>query len=552
MRILLEALLFIFILISSPAFAEQMLVQYDFDYENLDVGPDTFHIFQYAGTVSLSQKFFLNGNRSLHIKDVASSGDFSEMQGYFPQVNQGVLYFHFALMTPEPQEEFNVALAGDGHFFLRKDGLGFWLKNENSILTHYTNKKPQELFRMEPYIWYVFDVQYDVDEGLYNLIISDEYGREYVRLEKQINASNEPGASLNKYSFIGDLKDQSNVEYYIDEIRVGFSEEKEILDFVAPGRRKFFVDIWNDYHQKLYGKLQCLAAFTVEDFGIDPYELQIFSLKFIQELVEADSNFDFKKFNKLVGEHQELVFIASWLEGCRDLENEKWDKAIAHFIALTKSKPKSLIYQISLALAYSGKSDFDKVDKIIAQERWKWPDDLRWNIILAMLATRKYNFNDIEKNVIYEATLIPDELQHPVLKVLFEKKFNQSIFQQLEKLYPEEWKGYFEKVIESEQYYFALLWQNYFQYARDYAHKMVRNLKVLGIESIKWMEWEADAAFFQGDYLSAKEAYLKVVEFDPEQKSSYLKLADIYYVMDDKIKEKEVREKFYGYLMDGR
>jgi hypothetical protein len=40
-------------------------------------------------------------------------------------------------------------------------------------------------------------------------------------------------------------------------------------DFVAPGRRRLFVDIWNDYHKDLYGKIQCLPAVQSMDLGVD-------------------------------------------------------------------------------------------------------------------------------------------------------------------------------------------------------------------------------------------------------------------------------------------
>jgi len=101
---------------------------------------------------------------------------------------------------------------------------------------------------------------YDVDRGQYALIIENEYGQRLVELEASANAVNISGSTLNKFSFIGDLEDQQNASHYVDDVILYSQQSSDQPDFVAPGRRKLFVDIWNDYHQALYGKIQCLPA----------------------------------------------------------------------------------------------------------------------------------------------------------------------------------------------------------------------------------------------------------------------------------------------------
>ena len=66
-------------------------------------GPDTFAVFRAAhGRVALSSAFRLSGYRSVEISDVAGNGDFSELQGYFPEQRSGRVFAHFALLTARP------------------------------------------------------------------------------------------------------------------------------------------------------------------------------------------------------------------------------------------------------------------------------------------------------------------------------------------------------------------------------------------------------------------------------------------------------------------
>src|SRR5262249_29841148 len=63
-----------------------VLVRYGFDDDALDTGPDTFAVFRAAhGRVGLSSAFRVSGYRSVEISDVHGNGDFSELQGYFPE-----------------------------------------------------------------------------------------------------------------------------------------------------------------------------------------------------------------------------------------------------------------------------------------------------------------------------------------------------------------------------------------------------------------------------------------------------------------------------------
>ena len=123
---------------------------------------------------------------------------------------------HFSLMTTSPSEPLNLALAGPEWFTLSEDGIGFWLSTEDGVLFQHSDRKTSRLFPLEPFEWYTVDVTYDIDGGTYDLTIFGEDKKlpPIVSLRKQKNASGVPGSSIDKFSFIGDLDDKSNVTYY--------------------------------------------------------------------------------------------------------------------------------------------------------------------------------------------------------------------------------------------------------------------------------------------------------------------------------------------------
>ena len=218
-----------------------ILVQYSFDDGALDTGPDTFSVFQNAkGSVRLTTSNRLSGYQSIEIQDVAGDRDFPELQGYFPLRTQGKLFLHFALMTTNPAEELNIALAGPEWFTLRRNGIGFWLKTIDGYLCQYSDSIPRKLFPITPFTWYVVNATYDIDSGTFDLVIHEE-GRAdpVVSVQQQKNAANQPGSTIDKFSFIGDTgMDESNVVYYVDDVILGIDESITHLPFVAPGRRK--------------------------------------------------------------------------------------------------------------------------------------------------------------------------------------------------------------------------------------------------------------------------------------------------------------------------
>jgi hypothetical protein len=174
MRRIFSALL-IFAAMEAGAAESNVLVQYSFDDSLTDTGPDTFAVFQHAkGHVRLSTQIRYSGYRSIELRDVAGDHDFPELQGYFPERKSGELFFHFAMLVVNPDQTLNVALAGPSHFQLAKDGIAFWLKTTNGVLHHVSDSIPKKLFTVDPFVWYLVDLRYDIAKGTYDLTIRRE------------------------------------------------------------------------------------------------------------------------------------------------------------------------------------------------------------------------------------------------------------------------------------------------------------------------------------------------------------------------------------------
>jgi len=123
-------------------------------------------------------------------------------------------------MTTAPNEPLNMALAGPQWFKVQKDGIAFWLSTKEGILYQHSDKVTKPLISLEPFAWYTVDVSYHINAGTYDLIIHAEDNKKspLVNLTNQKNASGQAESAVDKFSFIGDLDDKSNVTYYVDDV----------------------------------------------------------------------------------------------------------------------------------------------------------------------------------------------------------------------------------------------------------------------------------------------------------------------------------------------
>lgn len=234
----------------TPASDEALIARYEFEAkEALATGPDTFAVFRpLQGDVSLTRLFRFSGEQAVLLRDVPADGEFPELQGYFPERTSGTLVLRFALMSPDPQMPWNVALAGPKRFVLQKDGIAFWLKAEAGVMRHVSDSIPKKLLAIRPYVWYLVEVRYDIDAGRYDLSVREENATTpQVALRGQPNATASPASSVDKFSFVGDVEyDAAESTVVVDDIVIATSPTTELPPFVAPGRRALFVTTYLD------------------------------------------------------------------------------------------------------------------------------------------------------------------------------------------------------------------------------------------------------------------------------------------------------------------
>ncbi len=527
-----------------------LLAGYDFDDNLAEVGPDTYQIFKHNfGKVGLSSAYKYSGSRALKIQDVAKDGGFPELQGYFKTTDKGKLYFHFALLVADTAEDFNIALAGRSHFRLVKHGIGFWLQNRDGVLHHYVDKHPVELFALIPFVWYLVDLSYDIENGEYDLTIRNEYGEDIVLLKAQQNAVNAAGSTVNKFSFIGDLKDRQNASYYVDDVMVYSQNKLALDDFVAPGRRKLFIDSWNDYHRRLYGKIQCIPGVQITDFGIDIDGFFELVKQGHQELVNRLLENKPVEAGKWQDNHL-LSAIYLWQQGCNQLKTAEWQLAIDNFQAAQNLVGNARIYQLSLALAYAGAEQYQQVDNLLAGIQADWVNDQRLAVAYAMVGISR---NDTFSASEWLASLAFDSYEsdlQELIKPLHAGLIDKNMVAQLKSYAPDDWPHFLQQAVVTEQYYFSLLWQKRYQDAFYYATEVIDKLKKLDIRSSKWHERAGDAAFYGGTNDKAIVNYKLALEINETCYVNYLKLADVYHVTGNILLERENRQHVYGKFED--
>ncbi|HJR08196.1 MAG TPA: hypothetical protein VJ842_13120 [Pyrinomonadaceae bacterium] len=536
-----------------------VIVNYSFDDENVATGPDTFRVFNYAkGNVNLTNTYCHSGYRAVELHDVAGDKEFPELQGYFPVRRKGQLFAHFAFMTTAPNEPLNIALAGPEWFTVRKDGIAFWLSTREGFLYQHSGKTPGKLIAVEPFEWYTVDVTYRIDEGTYDLTIhaEDKEKPPLVSLSRQKNVSGQPESAVDKFSFIGDLEDKSNVTYYVDDVVIGVDQPSKQRPFVAPGRRKLFVDRWNDYYKGMLQHPHLIPAIDLSDFGINANELQSLKSDGSVRALEALLNyrpFDTALLRNVSPDNVRLLHaISLWMLGNEQLSRRQTEAALGNFEEAARQVPQGKIYKLSAVLALAALKRWEDVDARLPLLYADWHDDIRFAVASAMIGIARGNLSEAERWLREPATLISTQPEAEVLRRLWSGQVNDALIADLKQLFPLNWRQYIESWLVCEQYYFVLLWQKSFDRAGSYASRMVERYQKLGLPTWLWRERAGDAAFYAQSYEEAKRLYEESMKENAKSTSVLLKLSDVYFVLGDLEKEQIYREKVYGTLSPNR
>ncbi len=222
-----------------------ILAFYDFE-QPTPSGPDTFWVRQAAGgEVSLSGAFRFSGQRSLHISEVPGNRDFAEFLAYFRECREGTVFIQYYLLITDPEQRFNFGLAGPKWFLSsERHGHAVWLQTHEGILRHRVNTGWSQLFAPRPFAWYCIDIVYHVAQGTYDLSIFEE-GLEVpvIDLRGQLGMNGHRESAVKYFSLIGDLEDAGRFDFFVDNLIIATDPAVRQKPFVAPGRRRFFVDM---------------------------------------------------------------------------------------------------------------------------------------------------------------------------------------------------------------------------------------------------------------------------------------------------------------------
>ncbi len=544
------------LLLAGPAgaAAPPFLVRYSFDDGLTATGPDTFTVFRNAkGSVELSTAFHVSGYRSLEIRDVAGDGDFPELQGFFPERRNGRLFLHFALLVTNPREELNVALAGPGWFVLTKDGIALWLIVKDGVLRQVSDSIPKRLLSVKPFTWYGIDVDYDVARGRYDLRIAEEGNpRPVVSLKDQPNASSQPGAAVDVFSFIGDLKDRSNVVYYLDDVVLGSDPDAGRPEFVAPGRRKFFVDLFAEQASEFRrlrqpgSPLSCPPALNLSEAGLSRQDLfearKAGRLEALESLLTPGSS----SAALDPAAPPRLQAVALWKAGCFQLAHGQAEVALKAFDGAIQESPGAGIFGLSRLLALTSLKRWPEVDDLLVALHSEWGNDPRYALASALVAAQREALGEAR------AWLDPAAMEalrrEPPLGRLAGGDWSDGVISALRAGDPEGWKRWRALGIASEQSFHLALLEGRTAEARDYALQMAKRLADVKAPTGAWLERAGDAAFALRDLAEARQLYGQAKLNGARETSILLKLADVHYLLGDLAAEKALREIFYGSL----
>ena len=534
---------------SNSAVADTTLVSYNFDYDVLDSGPDTYQIFQHKNAkAEISAEYASGGYASAHLTDEAKDGDFVELQGYFPEQQTGVVHFRFKFLIASPNNLFNFALVGRERYQLSPLGINFWLIYEDGWLKHRSDSIPRKLFQPNLYEWYAVDAALNLDTGLYSLQIAGESGGTAVKLDNQKFANGSSKAySLKEYSFIGDLQDSQPADFYLDDISIVTSVSTKVAPLVAPGRRKYFVEMWDDYHRELQGKLQCLPAKGIEDFGI--YSREYESLKTIGKL---DVLYGLIRLNPRVPKAEEwqssdeLSAIVDWLTACDALDKKEFGKARASIARAIAKKSTAYIYQLTSLIVDAASATNLNASYSRAYSLPQQGNDVRNMIALSMIAFHLNRYDDTHHAQSVNAALASlDRLSGNVAAQLHEvgmSALGRDYIGRLQRYVPKGGEQPLEWMLVLEQQYYAYLWQGNYRDATALVNRVVAKLAKHSIEPGIWLERKADCAYLNRDLETALDLYNIQVE---RSLGSVLKMADLYHMQGDLASEKSLRESIY-------
>jgi hypothetical protein len=377
-----------------------------------------------------------------------------------------------------------------------------------------------------------------------------------VDLKSQPNSPNQPGSSVDKFSFIGDTgSDQSNADYYVDDVIVSVNETTPPLQFAAPGRKKLFVDYWSDHQKSLRSYPVAMPVIDLSDLGIFQRDVPLLTKAGFWDWMQETSEGKRTEMPDAAGTAGRRFFqaIAAWSEGVASLNTGNAETALARFEEAARLVPEGRVYELDAVLALAALGRWRQVDERLVRLYPYWRDDIRFPAAMAMIGIAREDLAVAEQWLRNPSEQVPDLLGQELLERLRSNRIDASLLEALRKRFPDNWQDYIRDKLLADQYFYVLLWRKQTILAERFAERMVDRYRVLGIQSADWIEKLGDAAFVRDDFGTALRRYEESLGSDNNQAEPRIlqKISDVYFRFGDFEKERLYREKVYGRLDSG-
>ncbi len=516
-----------FLLSALPARSDTTLVHYGFD-EKLPTAKDGFYIFQNSrGYVAPTDEAVYSGYRSLEIHEAPLDGTFAELQGIVAPLDEGDVLFHFAMQVRDPGEELNIAVAGPQHFYMKPNGMLFWLKTMDGTLYHHSDAIPKRLVKLEKDRWYVVDVIFHLEKGTYDLrLLQDGVKEPLVLLRNQANAVNFPRSKLMKISFIGDLEDRSSAQYFVDDVELrvlssplnweGASHSKPAAtnpsgsqkpggdsdrpNYLVNGERSSKVKGYFDQYLELkrieFERPACLPATGIEDFGFTPEELRTdeaaaTEVKDVLALKDGALN------TAPAPKSAQAQSILLWRNGCLLLAAGETDGASVALKEALKKQPKGTASLSAMAAISSARQDRLEAEKYLSQLYKPWAADARLPVLIGMISAAWKDYGDAAESLhSVSARITEEQAQHLIGELL---AGDNSGFDELKQVFGEGWRKELDDLYIAQNYFYSLLFASRFAEATAFSRTMSEKYAAFPSAQFRWKERFADSLVLGGD-----------------------------------------------------
>ncbi len=530
---------------ASMADTGDMLVSFSTNDSLLAMPTETFAIAANSkGWVSPSDGFHLSGYSAIQIRELPEDGDFAELRATFPERTDGQLLIHFHLLVANPDQELNAVLSGPQFFNLEKDGASLWLKTMRGHLWSWYETAPKKLFKPEPFVWYQFDAIYDGAKGTTLLrVLESTSGTEVVAPVVLRNASGLTASKVSNFSFTGDFRDEESASLFVDDLQIQSGTFESLPAYAAPESRKSFSDAWQEIRKYLRSNLRCIPPRKLADLGIAAVEapkLRGESLQRIENaLFNSDSGAEFERGLPRA--------ISSWKLGCERLRTKDTQGALDDLRIVRENNPDAKTFEISLSLAYAAAGKTSLAEQSLVAFSSGWLDDIRFAAALAAISVQSgKKFDEMSLLTPPSSEMTTAEEKFAFAELLQIDRERGTISRIVEEL-PAAWSRFEQEVLNREEYFYSLLWNEKYEEAKVFADKLA---EAQPYRKSEWLEMAGDACLLLDGYKEAERRYSEaiVVAKNFADARIYGKLADIAWATRDFKAESKLRRKAFRRL----